>query len=188
MASYAPSIPLNGQTNTIHIYYRSGHERLVATAADKQTVLYTVHRQTCKPHMSFYRSYPSPNGESALFIGTASFHHFKSDINVEVANVDIGMKKKGFMSNTYSFSAGPQGRWKWERDGALTSNLKLVDSHGYTIARFNNASWSVTKQGTFDILGMMDQLDLIMVSGLARVEYQRRSASTRNCAVIASGQ
>ncbi|KAH8692958.1 hypothetical protein BGW36DRAFT_385595 [Talaromyces proteolyticus] len=136
--------------------------------------------------MSFYRSYPSPNGELSVLIGTASFHHFSSGIDVEMANVDIGMKKEGLVSNTYSFSAGHQGRWQWQRDGALTSNLKLVDSRGYIIARFNNASWSVKKQGTFDILGMMDQLDLIMVSGLARVEYQRRSASTRNGAVLAS--
>lgn len=190
MASYQAQPISHGKTNTIHVYYRSGHERLVATAADKQTVLYTVHRQSSKPHMSFYRSYTSSNGlESAFLIGTASFHHFSSKIDVEVANVDIGMKKEGLVSSTYSFYAGPQGDcWKWQRDGALTSNLKLVDSRGCTIARFNNASWSIKKQGTFDIFGMMDQLDLIMVSGLARVEYQRRSASARNGAVIPSGQ
>lgn len=178
MADFPAMLLMNGQSRILHVYYQNGHERLLVMDTDKHTVLYTVHRNTFKPHMSIYRS--GMNGAPETLIGVASFEHFGSDIDVVMGNISVGMKKEGLLSSTYSFSAGQLGRWEWKRDGALTSNLKLIDHNGATIAHFENASWSLKKQGSFEIFGMIQALDLIIVTGLARVEYQRRSAKARS--------
>jgi hypothetical protein len=213
---------------TLHIYYQNtGHERLVVTDTDKTTTLYTVYRNSSKPHMSFYRT-PNIHGSGPEYlIGTASFHHFASDIDVFMVDpnnnnhITVDMKKENglFTSSVYSFLPGAAaaaveqggryggydgdgGRWRWERDGALTSNLKLiVNPTGHNgngvIARFENASWSLKKQGSLEVYlggdGEMTMqkhqqhvLDLIMVTGLARVEYQRRSAKARSGATAAT--
>lgn len=98
------------------------------------------------------------------------------------------MKKKGMLSSGYSVS-GDGIRWRWERDGALTSNLKLVDEVGGrgVLATFENASWSVKKQGRL-VVGVEGgwEWDVVVVTGLARVEYQRRGRETQNGAVYGS--
>jgi len=95
MADLSQMILMNGQSRTLHIYYQSGHERRLVMDSDKHTVLYTVHRNGSKPHMSIYRA--SINGSQEYLIGTASFEHFGSDIDVVMGNINVGMKKEGFM-------------------------------------------------------------------------------------------
>ncbi|GIJ91179.1 hypothetical protein Asppvi_010144 [Aspergillus pseudoviridinutans] len=96
------------------------------------------------------------------------------------------MKKCGFLSSSYEvFFANTQ--WTWKRDGAMTSNLKLVDQRDQTLATFDNASWSLKKLGTLTIWGEppLHVLDAIIVSGLGRIEYQRRAQKTHSGAILA---
>lgn len=62
----------------------------------------------------------------------------------------------------------------------MTSNIRLVDClGGGVLARFENASFSTKKQGTLTVWGRpsWEVLDAIIITGLAKVEYQRRSAA-----------
>lgn len=170
----------------LHLYYRDGHSRLEVLDSDKQTVLYIVYRTSSKPHLTICRA-PTRNSPERM-VGQVSFHHFSSDIDLNMVEVPVTMKKKGMLSSGYSVS-GDGIRWRWERDGALTSNLKLVDEVGGrgVLATFENASWSVKKQGRL-VVGVEGgwEWDVVVVTGLARVEYQRRGRETQNGAVYGS--
>lgn len=170
----------------LHLYYRDGHSRLEVLDSDKQTVLYVVYRTSSKPHLTICRAPTHKTPER--MVGQVSFHHFSSAIDLNMVDGPVTMKKQGMLSSTYNVS-GEGIRWKWERDGALTSNLKLVDEMGGrgVLATFENASWSVKKQGK--LLVRVEggwEWDVAVVTGLAKVEYQRRSQSTQNGAINAS--
>lgn len=163
----------------LHLYYRDGHSRLEVTDSDKQTILYTVHRASSKPHLTIFRA-PTPYGRGFI-IAQVSFHHFSSAINLDVpAPVPpLAMRKTSKLSSNYEVH-GRDINWRWERDGAMTSNIRLVDCvGGGVLARFENASFSTKKQGTLIVWGRpsWEVLDAIIITGLAKVEYQRRSSA-----------
>lgn len=171
----------------LHLYYRDGHSRLEVLDSDKQTVLYIVYRTSSKPHLTICRA-PTYNNTPEKMVGQVSFHHFSSDIDLNMVGGEVTMKKKGMLSSTYHVS-GDGIRWRWERDGALTSNLKLVDEMGGkgVLATFENASWSVKKQGKL-VVGVDGgrEWDVVVVTGLARVEGQRRTREMREGMVSGS--
>ncbi|UNI22499.1 hypothetical protein JDV02_008384 [Purpureocillium takamizusanense] len=176
---------------TLHLYYRDGHDRVEVTDADKSTVLYVCYRTSSKPHQTICRA--ATHDKPETMVGQVSFHHFKSDIDVRMPlNPGVAMRKTGWTSSAYEVtSPGAQegAAWTWKRDGAMTSNLKLVDARGAVLAAFDNASWSLKKQGTLTVQDWMPPpalLDVMIVTGLARVEYQRRSQKAHNGAAIAS--
>lgn len=170
---------------TLHLYYRDGHHQLEVCDEDKQTVLYRVYRTSSKPHLTVCRA-PGPKNHEEM-VGQVSFHHFKSDIDLNVPGHHLlSMKKAGFMSSDFDVR-GDGIAWTWERDGAMTSNLKLTAAaDGGCLAKFDNASWSRSKQGTIAVMGIppTEVFDALIVTGLAKIEYQRRSNSTRNGAAI----
>lgn len=60
----------------------------------------------------------------------------------------------------------------------FTANLCCVTERGECVARFDNANWSMTKEGKLEIVdrGMpKGVLDEVVVSGLAMIEHQRRN-------------
>ncbi|KAJ3481409.1 hypothetical protein NLG97_g7827 [Lecanicillium saksenae] len=164
---------------TLHLYYRDGHHQLEVCDEDKQTVLYRVYRTSSKPHLTVCRA-PGPKNNEEM-VGQISFHHFKSDVDLNVPGNPLSMKKAGFLSSDFEVH-GDGIAWKWERDGAMTSNIKLTAADGSCLAKFDNASWSRSKQGTLTVMGIppTEMFDALIVTGLAKIEYQRRSASTRN--------
>ncbi|GIK03796.1 hypothetical protein Aspvir_007870 [Aspergillus viridinutans] len=167
----------------LHIYHRSNHGGLEILDSDKQTRLYNVYRSSSKPHMAISR--PAP-GIPEQIIGYASFHHFKSEIEVSLTAQDISMKICGFLSSSYNVILKDM-QWTWKRDGAMTSNLRLVDQRDQSLATFDNASWSIKKLGTLAIWGEppLHVLDAIIVSGLGRIEYQRRGQKNHTGAILA---
>lgn len=170
----------------LHLYYRDGHSRLGITDSDKHTVLYTVHRASSKPHLTIFRAPSASTG--GFIIGQVSFHHFSSGIDLDRPGPPLAMRKTSKMSSNYEVH-GNSINWRWERARALTSNIRLVDNFGGgVLARFENASFSVKKQGTLSILGRptWDMLDAIIIAGLAKIEYQRRSSSAQSGAINAS--
>ncbi|KAJ5370418.1 uncharacterized protein N7496_006510 [Penicillium cataractarum] len=170
----------------LHIYYRDGHSRLEVIDSNKRTVLYVVHRASSKPHLTIFRA-PTPSS-GGFIIGQVSFHHFSSAIELDVPQAPLSMQKTSKMSSNYEIH-GKDLSWRWERDRALTSNIRLVDNlGGGVLARFENASFSVKKQGTLTLLRTptWEMLDAIIITGLAKIEYQRRSNSSRSGAVNAS--
>lgn len=172
----------------LHLYYRDGHSRLDIKDSDKHTVLYTVHRASSKPHLTIFRAPSASSG--GFIIGQVSFHHFSSAIELDGPGPPLAMRKTSKMSSNYEVHANGIN-WRWERDKALTSNIRLVDNFGGgVLARFENASFSVKKQGTLSIMGSptWDMLDAIIITGLAKVEYQRRSNSVNAANVAVANQ
>ncbi|KAJ6781113.1 hypothetical protein PWT90_00694 [Aphanocladium album] len=143
---------------TLHLYYRDGHHQLEVCDEDKQTVLYRVYRTSSKPHLTVCRA-PGPKNNEEM-VGQVSFYHFKSDVDLNVPGNPLSMSKAGFLS----------------------SDFELTAADGSCLARFDNASWSRSKQGTLTVMGIppTEMFDALIVTGLAKIEYQRRSASTRN--------
>lgn len=170
---------------TLHLYYRHGHDQLEVTDEDKSTVLYRVYRTSSKPHLTVCRA-PTPSSKEEL-VGQVSFHHFKSDIDLNVPGNPLSMKKVGLLSSDFEVH-GAGIAWKWERDGALTSNLKLTAADGSCLAKFDNASWSRSKQGTLTVMGEppVELFDALVVTGLAKIELQRRANSARQGGIVAA--
>ncbi|GJN72109.1 hypothetical protein PLIIFM63780_005554 [Purpureocillium lilacinum] len=180
----------NSGPRTLHLYYRDGHDRVEVTDADKSTVLYVCYRTSSKPHQTICRAATRDKPET--MVGQVSFHHFKSDIDVHMPlNPGAAMRKTGWTSSACEVTSPAQDGavWTWKRDGAMTSNLKLVDARGTVLATFDNASWSLKKQGTITVHEWMPPaalLDVMIVTGMGRVEYQRRSQKAHNGALATS--
>ncbi|XWW96715.1 hypothetical protein V2A60_004694 [Cordyceps javanica] len=169
---------------TLHLYYRDGHHQLEVCDEDKHTVLYRVYRTSSKPHLTVCRVAGPKNNEE--MVGQVSFHHFKSDIDLNVpGHHALCMKKAGLLSSNFEVR-GDGIEWEWRRDGALTSNLKLKAADGSCLAKFDNASWSRSKQGTLEVMGVppTGMLDAVVITGLAKIELQRRANSSRSGAGI----
>lgn len=69
---------------------------------------------------------------------------------------------------------------KWKHEGAFTVNLCCVTERGEWVARFDNTTWSMKKEGKLEIVdrGMpKGVLDEVVVSGLAMIEHERRRRS-----------
>lgn len=170
----------------LHLYFQDGHSRVEITDFDKRTVLYVVYRNSSKPHLTLCEA--SMKGESDRFIGQISYHHFKSKIDMHYARSPINMEKAGFMSSDFQVN-GPGIQWAWERDGAMTSNLELVDEHGSVMAQFESSTWSKDKLGKITIHKWppaQDVLDIILLTGMAKIEYQRRDKKSTAAAVAVS--
>lgn len=153
-------------------------------------MIYRVYRTLSKPHLTICRS-PGPNNNKEELVGQVSFHHFKSDIDLNMpGDLLLFMKKASLQSSNFEVrDGGGCITWLWERDGALTSNLKLAAADGSCLAKFDNASWSRSKQGTLTIMGSratMEACDALIVTGLAKIELQRRANSSHQGGIIAN--
>lgn len=150
--------------------------------------LFTVENRsgslTSAPLLSVLTVGPSPR-----LIGTASFHKMSSDIELTVHGNAQTIKRHGVFSRPYamqSFATGAQLQWKTE---GLTSDLKLTDVQtGTVLGKFNNASFSLKKQGSLEInaMGSAQLFEEILVSALGVVECRRRAAAATAGASSAS--
>lgn len=72
------------------------------------------------------------------------------------------------------------------KDGVFSSDIKLVDSSGQLLAKYEIASFSKSKQGRIHITDYLDDaiVDLIVITGVVKMEKQGMdnniSGSTRS--------
>lgn len=85
---------------------------------------------------------------AGFMIGKVTLHTWSSAIDLEIPGPPLAMQKTSKLSSNYDVH-GNNINWRWERDRALTSDIHLVDyTSGGVLARFENASFSVKRQGT----------------------------------------
>lgn len=90
------------------------------------------------------------------------------------------MKRPDPLASGRKFDS-PLGRLQWKEDTFLSSNQKLVDSYKRVIARYEKQSslFSSRKKSKLILLiqepNVLANLDMIVVTALASVEYGRRS-------------
>ncbi|KAF3401267.1 hypothetical protein DPV78_005975 [Talaromyces pinophilus] len=170
---------------TLHLNYQDGHSRLNVIDSDQQTVLYTVIRSSSKPQLTIFRA-ATPYA-AGFMIGKVTLHTWSSAIDLEIPGPPLAMQKTSKLSSNYDVH-GNNINWRWERDKALTSDIRLVDyTAGGLLARFENASFSVKKQGTLTVFGTpsWEIFDAIIITGLAKIEQQKET-STRNSVAASS--
>ena len=71
----------------------------------------------------------------------------------------------------------------------MSNNLKLVDQQDNLYARFDNAAFSMSKEGKLEIYAPNAQgmlLDEIVTSGLAMIQCERRRRNNNSGSIAAS--
>ncbi|QSS51852.1 hypothetical protein I7I53_07290 [Histoplasma capsulatum var. duboisii H88] len=116
-------------------------------------------------------------------VGTATFHTFSSKIDIGLStNHTIIMKRPDPLSTTRRFeSLTPLGTLEWKSDGGpfgslVSSNLKLVDARGRTVARYQKRSSSLSRES--DVITLLVPeldgfLDIVVITCMATIEYRR---------------
>ncbi|PGH35635.1 hypothetical protein GX50_01483 [[Emmonsia] crescens] len=116
-------------------------------------------------------------------VGSATFHTFSSKIDINLStNHVITMKRPDPFSTTRRFeSLTPLGTLEWKSDGGalgslVSSNLKLVDASGRTVARYEKHSSLLSKQSdaiTLLVPELDGFLDIVIITCMAMIEYRR---------------
>ncbi|PGH13237.1 hypothetical protein AJ79_03796 [Helicocarpus griseus UAMH5409] len=136
---------------------------------------------------SLLRAHSQQQGDSQYsndyVVGTARFHSLSSKIDVNLStNHAFQMKRPDPFSSTRRFeSLTPLGTLEWRSDGGalgslITSNLKLVDGTGRTVAKYEKGSGLVSR-GSSTITMLVPELDgfldIVIMSCMATIEYRR---------------
>ena len=145
---------------------------------DKVTQLYTISSNSgslfsSKPHMRIYRGV-SETPDS--MVGTASFHATSRRVDMEFHGKAVDLSTDSMFTRTHVFRSGTE-MLKWKRDGILTADLVLMNARKEWIAKFLNASFSISKQGKLEIVNRDldgEILDQVVISGMAMIEQERR--------------
>jgi len=170
----------NPTPRLLHIYVDGiRHRHVFVCDSDKTTRLYTVQNH----FYSAFTSKPSMEiscGQTQQSIGTADFGGaFTRRISLTVNGRALELSPVGLFSRSYTFPSSI-GMLKWKHEGAFTVNLCCVTERGEWVARFDNTTWSMKKEGKLEIVdrGMpKGVLDEVVVSGLAMIEHERRRRS-----------
>lgn len=174
-----PSGSIANPARTLHIYLDGmTHRKLTVMDQDKRTPLYAVQANfgsslfSSKPHMKIFRG----TDTSGAYIGSASFHTMSSTIDLEIHGRAVELVHDGIMTRTHRFTSS-EGMVFWKGDGMFGTDLKLQTRQKIIFARFDNAAFSMAKQGKLEI-AQRDiseaMLDEIVISGLAMIEHERR--------------
>ena len=148
--------------------------------SDKTTPLYNIEIHTMsKPHVTVH-SATNP----ARVIGTATFHHFSSRIDVVVHGHAITLESRGpFKSGCKYVSPAAQGASRvWKSEGVFSgSDMVCLDGREQIVARFEASTWAVKKAGKFDLGPSVREngpaMDEVVVVGVAMLEDRRRKNS-----------
>lgn len=134
--------------------------------------IYVVESSSSKPHMQI--SYAGAQGN---IIGAASYHSISSKIDVSVYGESISMKRKDPLASGHSFHSSRLPELQWKEEDIISSNLKLVDSNKFVLARYRKRLDSHPRRSGFEIFVQADQalLDAIVVTGMAAVIYRHKS-------------
>ncbi|OAX81625.1 hypothetical protein ACJ72_04036 [Emergomyces africanus] len=125
-----------------------------------------------------HQQYQGAQINNDCVVGTATFHTFSSKIDINLStNHAITMKRPDLFTSTYRFeSPTPLGTLEWKRDGLVSSNLKLVDVSGRTVARYEKHLSLLSKQSdaiTLLVPELDGFLDFVILTCTAMIEYKR---------------
>jgi hypothetical protein len=91
------------------------------------------------------------------------------------------MKRPDPFASGRNFTTASLGRLKWKEEGILSSNQRLEDQYKRVIARYEKHSSLLSRGQTRTFLVLNDpafvgaNLDMIIVTGFASIEYRRQS-------------
>ncbi|OKP12885.1 hypothetical protein PENSUB_1617 [Penicillium subrubescens] len=166
------SIPIQ----MIHIHYRGKFLSLLDS--DNSTPLYTV--KVCRetPQIQLMRRQDShvPHSEdstdSQSSLCTASFQKLSMEVTLSIHGSRVILRRPDTFSRTYGLESVslPGTTLRWEADGALTGDFKLVNTRDCEVlCRFHNKVFSVAEVGSFEMIGTLSEelKNEIVVSGLA---------------------
>jgi hypothetical protein len=91
------------------------------------------------------------------------------------------MKRPDPFASGRNFTTASLGQLKWKEEGIFSSNQRLEDQYKRVIARYEKHS-SLLSRGPSRIFLVLDDpafvdanMDVIIVTGFASIEYRRRS-------------
>jgi hypothetical protein len=99
----------------------------------------------------------------------ASFPALNTSITLIVHSRLIKLQREKTFNRTYVFKS-PEGEiLRWESDGLLSGDWRLVDAKEGIKARFRNKVFSTSELGSFELVNVKEdeEMDLIVISGLA---------------------
>ncbi|OJD17662.1 hypothetical protein AJ78_02253 [Emergomyces pasteurianus Ep9510] len=129
-------------------------------------------------HHHHYQHQDAAQFNNDHVVGTATFHTFSSKIDICLStNHAITMKCPDLFTSSRRFeSLTPLGTLEWKREGLVSSNLKLVDESGRTVARYEK-HWSLLSKQSDAITLLVPELDgfldIVIITCMATIEYKR---------------
>lgn len=168
-------------TRTLHLLHGEDRKVLQVLDSDNKTELYTVDVRHSKPNLVVHR------GDKFEIPITLNGTRVAMDIAFPKGNAQL--TPAGKYNHEFS-TAVLSGAWT---ASSVTSSLKLVDAAGSDLAAFDKASLSGSKEGTLELLRDVSQaeLDVIVTTGLAMVQHERRQDGgfiTALLAAVTGGQ
>ncbi|KAK3192661.1 hypothetical protein K4F52_001460 [Lecanicillium sp. MT-2017a] len=155
----------------LDLVYHDGHAQVHVVDTQSKATIYIADRSS-----SDFTLTSSPvDHEKYRGVGRAQFHITSSKIDLETLTGDVAMSKAGMLTHDFKVTS-PNVNWRWERDGAVGSGIKLTDG-GRELASFESKTFSRSTLGTFTIHNWpppQDVLDLIVLTGLAKIEFNKR--------------
>ncbi|KAK2868011.1 hypothetical protein FQN49_003256 [Arthroderma sp. PD_2] len=137
---------------------------------------YQPYNQPCNQNYNNYQ----PPPPSDRVVGTMTFHELSSKIDVSFNGTDTSMKRSDPLAGGRKFQTPTMGKLQWKEDGLLGSNQKLVDENRNVIAKY--------KKKDDEIIVLLPphqlerNLDMIVVTGMAIVESEKKSDSDGDAA------
>lgn len=160
----------------IHIHYHGKFLSLLDS--DDSTLLYTVKvcRETPQIQVVRRQAGDIPHGEDSTAhqpgLCTASFKKLSMEVTLSIRGHRVLLRRPDIFSRTYGFESRslPGTMLRWEADGALTGDFKLVNMRDdRVLCRFHNKVFSVAEVGSFEMIGVLseDLKEEVVTSGLA---------------------
>ncbi|KAE9367048.1 hypothetical protein N431DRAFT_316347, partial [Stipitochalara longipes BDJ] len=161
----------------LHVHYQG--KKLSILDSDDTTFIYTVKIPSQGMKLSLSHSINSapppysPTSEEPIKptapIATATFAALSTSVSLTIHSLQITLQREKNFNRTYVFINSHGVPLRWENDGMLSGDWKLVDVKSNEVkARFRNKVFSSSELGTFEVMGCEEEeRDLIVVSGLA---------------------
>lgn len=161
-------------SRTLH-FYNEGRKTIEIFDTDKKTLLYRVDTAHSKPHITVSRAFER-GSKSVIPIGTVTNHRWSSKMDVQISGCPLIIMESGFMSSRYPINL-PQLKGEWSDKGPMSADLVFQTSKGKRMALFEHSRWARNKEGKMHLEGGVSQaeLDALIVTGVARIDEQRRS-------------
>jgi hypothetical protein len=159
----------------LHVHYLG--KQLSILDSDDSTPVYAVQIPSKGLKMSLSRRGPLDNsspppyeptspGNSKSF-ATATFGALSTAVTLTIHSRQISLQREKTFTRKYIFTSATGAALRWENDGMLSGDWKLVDVNSAVKARFRNKVFSSSELGTFEIMGMKEEeRDLVVMSGL----------------------
>lgn len=177
----------------IHVHYKG--KTLSLLDSDDTTPLYTVQIPTKGLKMSLSHvesTAPSPPPyeakphEANKPFATATFSALSTLVTLTIHSRHIQRQREKTFNRTYVFTTPEGEALRWENDGVLSGDWKLLDANNGVRARFRNKVFSSSELGSFEVVDVKgeEERDLIVMSGLAMLAMVQ---STLLAALVLTG-